>query len=75
MGQRLPNMYPQSQGIAIHVWETVLNSVSHSEGIIMFANTQPFSCNELGPFQAIFGNFQASLGNLLGPFSGDFRRF
>ena len=32
------------------------------------ANTQPFSCNELGPFQAI-------LGDLLGPFSGKPRQF
>ena len=39
------------------------------------ANTQPFLCNELGPFQAILGNFQANLGNLLGPFSGIFRQF
>ena len=50
------------------------------------ANTQPFLCNELGPFQAIFrpfeailGNFQAILGNLLGPFfqviSGNFTQF
>ena len=40
------------------------------------ANTQPFLCNELGPFQAILGNFQASLGNLFGPFqviSGNFQ--
>ena len=39
------------------------------------ANTQPFLCNELGPFQAILGNFQAISGNLLGPFSGIFRQF
>ena len=38
------------------------------------ANTQPFSCNEFGAFQSILGDFQVILGNLLGPFSGDFRQ-
>ena len=38
------------------------------------ANAQPFLCNELGPFQAILGNFQEILGYLLRPFSGDFRQ-
>ena len=31
------------------------------------SNTKPFLCNELGPFQAISGNW-------LGRFSGDFRQ-
>ena len=41
----------------------------------LHGNTQPFLCNELGPVQAILGDFQAILGNWLGPFSGDFRQF
>ena len=32
------------------------------------ANAQPFLCNESGPLQATLGNFQAILGNSLGPF-------
>ena len=35
-------------------------------GIRACANAQPFLCNDLGPFQTI-------VGNLLGPFSGNFQ--
>ena len=43
------------------------------------ANTQPFLCNELGPFQAIFRQFSGNLRQFVwGPFqviSGNFRQF
>ena len=38
------------------------------------ANTQLFWGDDLGPF-SFFGSFQAILGNLLGPCSGDSRQF
>ena len=37
------------------------------------ANTQPFLCNELGPFQAISGNFQAIFRQFAWPLFGYFQ--
>ena len=42
-----------------------------TEKYIRCANAQPFLCNDLGPFQAISGNFRQSVW----AFSGDFRQF
>ena len=46
-----------------------LTSFPPSQMNVRCANTQPFCVVE--PFQAILGNCQAILGNLLGPSSGD----
>ena len=45
----------------------------HSKRPLRRANAQPFLCNELGPFQAIFRQFTWALSGNFRQFSGNFQ--
>ena len=63
-----------SPGTSQHYGQGLWNTLFSGENL-MCANTQPFLCNELGPFQAIFRQSAWALFRYFQALPGNFRQF